>query len=188
MNYEQAVIEIKELLSHVHTAWVDVLLRLRDVEQDGCWKIGGHAHFQDFLRSNFPNAIGFEKYNNGIRAIELYGEELVREVGVQAAHAMCVQSVASDGERVMAVAEHVRMHIAENGVAPGVDWIRKVVSQVAPESAKPMRLTRGVIEREQLRVELQNLKTENRALKTENRALKKEIASLSRKQPQPQPC
>lgn len=179
MNYEQTVNEIKQLLSRVHSAWVDVFLKLRDVERDGVWKMGGYAHFGDFLREEFPNALGLERYTNGIRAIELYGEDLVRRVGVQAAHAMCVEAVAKDDGRRAQLTESINLHIADHGVAPDVNKIRDMVRGIAPEVVRPSRETRSVQAIAHLKAENAELKKQ---LRVANRRIKELESELARAQ------
>src|SRR5690606_38221218 len=133
-----------------------------------------HAHFGDFLKKNFPNVMGLEKYMNGISAIELYGEELVRKVGVEAAHAMCVSAITSSDERRNKLVASIQAHIEDYGVAPCRDTIRNIVKGIAPEIQKPHKTTRSILEIERLR-------SENNELRKEVKLLQKKVKELEGK-------
>ena len=158
-----------------------MVLALRKVEEQGDWKLAGHNHFGDFLRAEFPNAIGVHRYTNVIQAVELYGEDLVRKVGPDAAHAMCRPEVAGNDTRRAELASAVKEHVATQGHAPQVSWVRSQIHRIAPETNRAPRLTGMAAELADVKRERDELKRENTKLTRENARLTKELARLSKR-------
>ena len=173
-RYTEMVNEIRVIATRMHDATVDLYLKLREVEREEVWRLGQHALFADFLRAEFPNAFGIEKYQNAIQAIEYYGEAMVRKVGVEAAHAMCVSAIVTDDQKRETLAATIDRHIADRGCAPDADTIRKWSKGIAGEQRRPPRIAKVIAVEEHLR-------EENKELRQKIRELEREITHLRAK-------
>lgn len=179
-TYDASVSEIRTLLGRAHSAWVDVFLRLRVIDLDGLWKVGGHATFSDFLRSEFPNALGIERYTHAIQAIQLYGEDTVRRVGVASAHAMIARPFQEDAAKRELLVASIDRAFQANGVAPDVNEVRKLARGIAPVLVQPARVTQQVLRERETLSEVARLRARVRELEAENAKLKKQLAKLKR--------
>lgn len=173
-KYTKLVGEIKSLIAAANNAWVDVFLRLREVERDGVWKLGKHGTFIDFLRSEFKDFLGIERYTNVIKAIEVHGEEFVRMVGASAAHATIPDAIVREPQRLSEFQASIKLHHSEHGVPPDANKIRDIAKGIAPELVRPSRETQAVRE-------IARLQSENSQLKQENKQLKKRVSELEGK-------
>jgi polyhydroxyalkanoate synthesis regulator phasin len=170
-QYDKAVGEIRELLANWLESGVDLFLRLRDVDVSGVWKLPGHATFSDFLRAEFPTALGIERYQNVINAIELYGVERVKQIGIESCHALTVKALAEDATKRAQALAGIDTFIKKNGCAPDRNKVRELVASVAPETRRPPK---ELLEPEEIALMKQKLE----AVKTELNAAKKRIREL----------
>jgi hypothetical protein len=152
-KYDAAVEKIRLLLADWLKAGVELFLELRNVDDSGVWKEPGHASFADFLRAEFPTALGIERYNNVIKAIDVYGANFVRQCGIDCCHSIVVEAIISDQERIRLVRESINRFIKQNGCAPDRNTIRDIVIGIASEIKTPHKSTREVIATESLREE-----------------------------------
>lgn len=146
VKYQKAVEKIRACLARWLESGVDLFLTLRDVERAGDWKAPGHAQFVDFLKAEFPTALGIERYQNVVKAIDLYGIDFVRRIGVHSCHALGVEAVARDPARIALVKASIEHHIFEHGAAPDDNKVRDIVRGIAPEIGRPHRDTRTITE------------------------------------------
>ncbi len=179
-DYDRSVADVKALLSRAHSAWVDVFLKLREIERGYLWKIGGHGNFTDFLRVEFPNALGIEKYSNAISAIELYGEAEVRKYGIECAHIMMARPFQDDPAKRRLLTRTMDVHFEEHGVYPGVDRVRQMARGIDPSLVKPVRETQDVLRQQELLAENAALKKRVKELTQENAQLKKQVRGSSK--------
>lgn len=207
-RYNERVGEIREALRSAIDAGVTLCLLLRDVEQEGVWKLGGHASFENFLAAEFPNSIGTHRYRSVIDAIGVYGEDFVRMVGAESAHALCNPKILCDEKKRAALVEDTLKVSKTKGVAPGPLEIRRLVrhhagevqrsntanraSQLRAEEREIDELRRGVrelnaklraAERARGEAEKRAAKAEKERdeLKRRNVLLSKEVASLEKR-------
>lgn len=180
-GYDEAVNELRELLTNWLESGVELFLKLRDVDMSGIWKLPGHATFADFLRAEFPTALGFERYQNVINAIEIYGVERVKQVGIESCHTLTVKALVENPEKREAVLSNIDIFVDKNGCAPDRNKVRDIVLGIAPEARAPGREMRELTELARLRAETESLRRELRELKKENRALKVECERLQKK-------
>lgn len=180
-RYNAAVSRIRGLTERWLEAGVDLFLALREIETDGAWKAPGHATFVDFLKEEFPTALGIERYTNVMRAVELYGEEFVRRVGILPCRAISQQAIAEDPKRVDLVKQTVQRHIQKHGCAPDDNTVRDFVRGIAPELVKPHSTTREVVELEELRVRVREANAKIRKLEKDLKDARGEIEKLTRR-------
>jgi hypothetical protein len=179
-RYEKVLQEVRDLLAVWQSAGVDLFMRLREIDRGEEWIPGGHSSFQNFLKSEFPDVIGIERYNNVIRSIDVYGEDFVRKVGINMPVIACDPKIARDEARKAEVVAAVEYHIREEGCAPGEQKIRKIALDVAPEIRKPCKEVKAARKLSQEQTEIARLRRQVAALKKENSELKKEIRRLNK--------
>ena len=185
-KYDDTVAKLREGWKDYLSSGVDFFLELQKVETDGVWKFGGHQDFREFLKREFPNTLGFDRYQNVIRAIEEWGVEFVREVGIDSAYAITPKwatPVLTSPKKKAEVEAQVRVHIKRDGCSPGPAKIRDILRQVAPETRRVtperkavLQAEKEITEVETLRARVKELEHENAVLKHENAKLKKLIA------------
>lgn len=180
-KYQGAVSELRGLLANWFESGVDLFVRLREVDREGIWKLPGHATFADFLRAEFPTALGIERYQNVVNAIDVYGVERVKQVGIESCHALTVKALVEDESKRARVLEGIDSFVRTNGCAPDRNKVRDLVASVAPETRRTPKELRGSETEEALRGELQAAKAEIRELKGENKRLQKEVVRLQGK-------
>lgn len=166
-RYVAAVDKIRKLLERWLDTGIELFLAMREVEKRGDWKLPGYATFTDFLHDEFKNALGFEKYNNVIQALELYGESFVRKIGVNPCHAVSVKAMADSAANRKQLVEAVEVHIQQQGVPPDRNKITRMVREIA---GLPPRLSPET--------ELVALRTEVKRLKAECARLRERVAEL----------
>jgi len=179
-TYQALLERVRALLAKWQSSGVDVFLALREIEREGTWKLGMHHTFQSFLTREFPDVIGIHQYNHVIRAIEEYGEDFVRTVGISSSHALIPHEVVSKPERKAEIKAAVMHHVSKDGCAPGLPKIREIVRSVAPETRKPCQEVQAVRQQAREQTEIARLRARVAELETENAELKKEIERLNR--------
>jgi hypothetical protein len=151
-SYQSTVIEIRALLANWFESGVELFLKLRDVDRSGIWKHPGHATFADFLRAEFPTALGIERYQNVVNAIDMYGVDRVKQVGIESCHALTVKALADSPEKRARVLAGIDNFVGTNGCAPDRNKVRELVSSVAPETRRAPKELLETLEIERLRV------------------------------------
>lgn len=172
-EYETAVARIRTLLANWLESGVDLFLALREVETKEVWKTPETPTFGDFLQREFPNAMGLNRYSNVVQAIDIYGVERVRSVGVEACHALLAPGATADTSRVRLVEASLDQFMSANHCAPSPKEVRRIVNGVIERKAPLAGSTRAVQRQS-------NLETENAELRAQVAALTKEVASLKR--------
>lgn len=180
-EYNAIVARIRELLGRWLETGVDLFLELRDVDLSGKWKLPGHATFRDFLRAEFPSALGLERYNNVVRAIELHGVDRVRQVGVFACHTLSVDAIAKSAERVELLGTTIDRYVSDHGVPPDANTIRDMARGIAPELVRPHRSTVAALRDLRLAEELKVARARVRELERELAERDKVIAKLRKR-------
>jgi hypothetical protein len=178
--YEQAVSKIRTLLANWLESGVDLFLELRAVETQGIWKTPETPMFSDFLQREFPNAMGLNRYGNVIQAIEIYGVDRVRALGVESCHALLAPGATADTANVQLVEASLDQFINANHCAPSPKEVRRIVNGVIEKKAPLAPSTRAVQRQGSLELENARLKTEVAALTKEVTALKRENARLQK--------
>lgn len=179
-KYAALVDELRRGWSSYLSSGVDFFLRLRVIEQGGIWKLGNHDTFREFLRREFPDTLGFDRYDNVMRAIEEWGESRVRQVGIECAHAMVAnQYVLKSPERKSEMVAAISQHIKEFGCSPGPAKILEIGRSIAPESREPCREVKAARKESAERAEIIRLQTRITELEKENAELKKELSRVN---------
>lgn len=143
-TYSNVCAEVRNTYNEWAKNGVKLFLLLRKIELSGVWELPGFATFGDFLKAEFPLSIGITRYNNVIRAIEVHGEKFLEEIGVHSAHVVAISAVAQHPERIRLVQDAVQHHMAEKGVAPNEDEMRRVVKNVLEQTGETPRPTGAV--------------------------------------------
>lgn len=181
--YEQAVERLRGLLSRWLEAGVDLFVEINKIEQSGIWRTPLHATFGDFLAAEFPNhALSLERYNHVVEAIAVHGIKRVRELGVEACHAMITPRLVRDQEKRQEFHASVDRYISDKKTPPPVAEVRRIVRGIVEEPAQVASVTKQVRrdnglaeENAQLRQELQAANRRIRELERENAALKRKL-------------
>lgn len=173
--YSNAVNRIRALLANWLESGVELFLALKEVDDSGVWKAPGHATFSDFLKEEFPTALGMERYQNVTNAIQIYGVEFVRKHGVHVCHAITKEAVVSNPTRINEVKRSMDDHLERKGASPDSNTVRDIVRGIAPELVKPHQSTRNVRKVDELQFGMRSLAQENRELKVKIAQLEKEI-------------
>ncbi len=179
VKYQTAVDDIRGLLAHWLESGVDLCLKLRVVDQSGVWKHPGHATFADFLRAEFPTALGIERYQNVVNAVDMYGVARVKQIGIESCHALTVRALQDSPQKRAAVLSGIDNFVKRNGCSPDRNKVRELVAAVAPETRRPPREL--LDEEAQLRAQLIQAKARIRDLERDVRRLEKENARLAKK-------
>jgi hypothetical protein len=174
----ESIKQVKDLLAQSEGNWVDAFLILRKVEDEKTWMMakGGCQSFQEFLKSNFPDKIAYGFYRKSIAAVELYGEDFIRRVGVRCSHALMQDEVAKNSGRRETLTRKLEAYVRKHGVAPTVAIVWEVVRDVAPETAKRKPARRKTAD---LIQENAKLRAENEQLRAENEQLRAKVKKLS---------
>lgn len=176
-GYEKAVSEIRTLMANWFEAGVELFLKLREVDQSGIWKQPGHATFADFLRQEFPTALGLERYQNVINAIDMYGVDRVKQIGIESCHAMTVKAMQDSPEKRALLLSGIDNFVKMHGCSPDRNKVRELVISIAPETRRPPRELLATFAEAKLREELAKAKARVKQLEKENRELKKQIST-----------
>lgn len=144
------------------------------------WKHPGHATFGDFLRAEFPTALGIERYQNVINAINVYGVERVKQVGIESCHALTVKALVEDDAKRTKVLQGIDQFVKKNGCAPDRNKVRELVQSVAPETRKLPKEITSIESEAVLREQLRVAKARIRELESEVKRLSKENERLSK--------
>lgn len=139
-KYEAACKRIRDLLRSWLESGIDLFIALREVETSGDWKLGGHDRFQDFLLVEFPDALGFDKYQRVMRAIDVYGLDFVKGVGVHCALAAADARVFESQKSIEKVKKRIREAMS-SGRLPEISEVRKIVRQVSQAKVSPPKQT-----------------------------------------------
>lgn len=174
-RYQSLLHDVRGLLAKWQASGVEVFLKLRAIDNEGTWKLGHHSTFQDFLKAEFPDVIGLERYNNVIRKIEEYGADFVRTVGVDIPNNMVNDAIVKNPVRKAEVIAAVEHHIREEGCAPGKQKLSEIVRSVAPEIRRPCKEVRDIRSAQKLRARVKELERENAELKREIERLNKKL-------------
>lgn len=173
---EQAVKQVREILARRESDLVDAFQILRKVEVDGSWRFaaGGESGFDAFLQANFPGKVPPSLYHKAISAIDLYGEALIRKIGVYASTHLMAEKLVKNARVRARVKKELLAFVKKHGVAPTAGAVRKVVLGISPSAVVPRRrkLSELIRENEQLRAENAVLRAENARLKAENEMLR----------------
>ncbi len=180
-QYNAACARVRKLLNDWLESGLELFLELRKIEQAGDWQAPGHATFSDFLRAEFPNAIGIDRYQNVMRAIDVHGVEFVKKIGVHAAHAASVSAIAEHPERMKMLQDCVDKHIKERRVPPERDEVIRMVRDIAPETAKPRGMVRALLTEQSLRETIARLTKELQAARARVKELEAEARAVARK-------
>lgn len=175
-KYNSACGRVRALLNRWLESGLELFIELRKIERDGDWQAPGHATFSDFLRAEFPNAIGIDRYQNVMRAIDVHGVEFVKKIGVHAAHAASVSAIAEHPERLQLLQQCVNKHIEDRKVPPERDEVIRMVRDIAPETAKPRGMVRALLTEQSLRETVTRLTKELREARARIRELEREKA------------
>jgi hypothetical protein len=164
---EKEIQQIREILSGIESGWVDALLILKKVEAEGSWKFapGGGGRFEDFIQSNFPGKITNNLFQKTMSAIGIYGEDIVRRVGVHSCTYLVRDEVVKGRKKVAA---RLTAYLKKHGVAPTPSAVRKMVMDVCPEAFKERKVSTGK----------SDLIRENAALKSRVKVLEAEVSLL----------
>ena len=192
-EYEKAVAKAKELYNSAQASWVDFTLHLWKIEETGVWRDPERNFngFSDFLREEFPAAWGFERYNNAKKAISKYGDEFMKRVGIECAHAITIDAMFKNPKYVSTLIKECEDHFEENGVMPDCNTIRDYVYRITCVKRPVSRRSEQRKRERALYEEISNLKnnlkdiktekTEIEKLKEENQKLKEENQKLKAK-------
>ena len=120
-----AITRVKGLLSQSESNWVEAFIILRKVENESTWMMakGGCQSFQEFLKVNFPDSIPYTFYRRGIAAIELYGADFIKKVGVRSAHALMQDEIATNNGRRETLTRKLEAYVRKHGTAPRLSLI-----------------------------------------------------------------
>lgn len=180
-KYEAMLRDLHALWNTYLQAGVEFFLRLKQVEIEGTWKLR-HETFQDFLKREFPNALGLERYEKTIQKIEEYGPDFMRKLGADVPDKVLTPKLVENPAHKAEFIDAVNYHIETEKCAPGKQKIRDIIHSIVPETRRPCREVQAVraeareeSEVERLRIEVASLKRENKKLKAENRQLKREL-------------
>jgi hypothetical protein len=132
---------IQGLLKRWHESAVEIVIALKEVDDEGDWKLS-YPSFDNFLERNFPNSgFGLKRYQHTLLSIQEYGEELVRKIGPEAAHVMSHPRITEEPARKNEIISNVNNYMEANGNAPNADWVREQRKRIAPETNQPPRST-----------------------------------------------
>jgi ParB family chromosome partitioning protein len=126
-KYTTVVHELTQAIINASSSGIELYERLAEVERSEAWRTGRHHHFEGFLASNWPSSLGVHRYHSVMEAIGLYGLEMIRQVGSEAAHCLLEPVLVADNAKRAALIEDLNTHLQEYGVAPAVSEIRRLV-------------------------------------------------------------
>lgn len=176
--YDQMVAEAKDRFNSAQESWVEFVLYLWKVEDKGVWKKPSYSGFENFLKTEFPNAFGLVRYTNAKRAIQVYGEDFMRRMGIECAHAITVDAMITEQENVKKMKEACEAHFDEHGVMPGIDDVYKIRSRIVRLPKPVSRL----VERRRRERELQQENSQLRQTQAKaERAIEKHEALVDEK-------
>jgi len=183
-SYDSAVNRIRALMQNWFEKGVDLFIELRAIDQSGVWRHPGHATFGDFLRAEFPTALGMERYQNVLNALNVYGIKRVKQIGIESCHAVTVKALIDDPIKRALLERGIDNFIKKNGCAPDRNKVRDLVSSIAPETRRVPRELTMTSQEEKLRKELSTAKERIKELEQDVRTLRKNNAILKKKQKQ----
>jgi hypothetical protein len=162
--------QVRDILAGIESGWVDAFLILKKVEAEGSWKFapGGDGGFEGFIQTNFPGKITQNLYRKAISAISIYGESLVRRVGVHSCTYLVRDEALKGRKKIVAKLE---AHLKKHGVAPLPSVVREIVKEVCPAAFPEKKVSTSTAE----------LIRENAALKSRVRVLEAEVSLLNAK-------
>jgi len=176
--YDRMVVEAKVKYNSAQESWVEFVLYLWKIEDDGVWKHPSYNGFGDFLKQEFPTAWGLARYTNVKRAIQVYGEDFMRRMGIECAHAITVDAMITDAQHVSKMKEACEAHFEEHGVMPGIDDVYKIRSNIV-QLPKPVS---RLVERRRRERELQQENSQLRQVQAKaSRAIEKHEALVGEK-------
>lgn len=178
-KYETAVAKVRSLFERWFDAGVDLFVELFKVEHSGVWRNPENATFGDFLAREFPNhAISLDRYYHVTQAIQIHGEARVRQVGVEACHALIAPKVISDENTRALVTASIDRYMAEHQCAPPPAEVRRIVNGVVGAQAPMASSTKRVMRESQLELENRQLKAELVDARRRIRELESELKKL----------
>lgn len=184
-KYETEIQAIREALADWLSKGVEIVVRLRNMELSGLWRVSGCRDFSEFLNENFKTAIGLQHYRHVVNAIDHYGIEMVRKFGPDGCAAVTAPAVVESPERKKKLVELVEEFERSNGHPAGPAKIRSFVyTDVAPELHPPSKEAKSLTRKSEaeekaltLQQELQQAKKRIRDLEAE---LKKKTDTIAR--------
>jgi len=171
-QYDEFTNEIRGLLTKWLSDGVTIMMRLREFELAGTWTVRGHRHFRDYLTAEFPNALGFGKYDLVVKALDIHGEKKVRQLGIESVGAITTQQLIESPEAMRRFDRMIDIHVEQNGVPPDTEKVRKLVkeaAQIAPVTKEGRTLSK-----------LEKLEQENAELKRQLKLKDKRIRELEK--------
>ncbi len=181
-SYDSSVKRIRALLQNWFEKGVDLFVELRAVDQSGVWRHPGHATFSDFLRAEFPTALGMERYQNVLNAINVYGVKRVKQIGIESCHAVTVKALIDDPVKRALLERGIDNFVKKNGCAPDRNKVRDLVSSIAPETRRVPKELTMIGQEAALSKALVVAKKRIKELEQDVRALRKDNAMLKKKQ------
>ena len=179
--YDKMVKKAKSIYNQAQGSWVDFVIYLIEVEDSGVWKHPNYSGFGDFLGVEFPAAFGMTKYINARKAINTYGANFMRKLGIECSHTITRDAIITDEQHIKKLREMCEAHFSNNGVMPAIYTVNKFVKKIVPIENGTTRLIEQRKRTRELEKELSKLKTENKEfLKAVIRA-EKEAEKLERK-------
>jgi len=181
--YERDVLEIKESLKTWLDSGVRVYVLLQEVERRGNWHAHGASSFSEFLSMEFPNSLGTHRYDSVIRAIKVYGRDVVERVGPECAHALINNRQAVENKTVR---DAIIADIRSDGFAPTPFAVQKLVrkhvgspqSSSIAEAAEQRRKSETAVDR--LKAEVKSLKELKERLERELDAALKKLVKVEK--------
>jgi hypothetical protein len=158
---------IQDALVRFYESGVDLVLVVKEVEDSNVWLSGGFGSFQTYLTRTFPNMhMGYGRYRNVVKAIELHGEKKVRELGMENAVALSADALFKEQGAHERAVDRVDSFRRDNGYSPEPEWTRRVVRQEArlPEQKQDSPLDRLRAENAELKAQLASAKRRIRDL------------------------
>lgn len=180
-RYNEAKARIQAALDKWLTSGVEVFIELQRVEREGHWRAAQHATFSDFLRAEFPTMLGIVRYTNVAKALDIYGADFVRKVGIESCHALVVDAIASNPRHVEEVKRTVEEKYERSGCGLGVEAARKVVRGVVEMPSPPTRDTQRVRKVEELQQQLRQAYGRIRELERDKKRLLAAVDKLERR-------
>jgi len=173
--YTQAVERIRSLLDTWLASGVELFCELRKVDKSGVWRNGQHATFADFLSREFHDVLGLNRYENVVKAMDLYGIDRVKTHGIEVCHALISPKVTRDPDLVRTVAASLDQHVAVNHTPVTPSEAKKIVAGVAQQTAPLAASTRSVFRRSAEQQEIARLKSELQSANKRIRELEREL-------------
>lgn len=179
---EKVVATIRQKLAQSDSNYVDAILLLKKLEIGGDWRFasGGDRGFDDFIQSNFPGKIPPTLYRKAVSAIELYGEDFIRKIGVFSSSHLTVEKLSKSSRSRSRVKKLLLEYVKKHKVSPTPSVVKKTIRTAYPDSFPNRRRSSAELLRENERLKAENdvLRAEKQKLEAEITLLKAEISDL----------